>query len=83
MKFGKFNAVLFSGLLLSGCVTSTEPPKEPSLYEAYDKTVEDLRLAVDRGEITVTEAERLRKEAFKKYLDELKEVRVAMEYRNY
>ncbi len=67
---------------LTGCRTTQEKP-EPNYYDGYNQTVEMLKASVDRGELTVTEAEELRQEAFKKYTGEMKEKQVAMAYRNY
>ena len=75
-------AILVSLQGLTGCRTTEEKP-QPQYYDGYDHTVEMLKASVDRGELTVSEAEELRQEAFEKYREEMKEKRIAMEYRNY
>lgn len=75
-------AVLVGGL--SSC--ATPPPQaepKPGLYKEYDEKVNELREAVDRGELTVAEAEIMRKEAFAEYMKQVEEKQVKMEYRNY
>lgn len=67
---------------LTACRT-TQEKSELTYYDGYNQTVEMLKASVDRGELTVSEAEKLRQEAFKKYTDEMKEKQIAMEYRNY
>lgn len=75
-------AVLMGGL--SSCAT---PPPQPEpkagLYKEYDEKVNELREAVDRGELTIAEAEIMRKEAFAEYMKQVEEKQVKMEYRNY
>ena len=82
----RFLIVLFlltAPLALTSCSTAGEHKAGPELYARYDARVEELRRAVDRGEITVSEAEELRKEAFEDYLKEIEKMQVEMEYRNY
>ena len=50
-----------------------EPPDMPMTYGRYDNYVQSLRIATNRGEISATEAERLRQEAYREYLNYLKE----------
>lgn len=72
-----------AGILLSSC--ATPPPLEPKagLYKEYDEKVNALRDAVNRGEMTVAEAEIHRQEAFREYRKQVEEKQVQMEYRNY
>ena len=79
-----FFALLILSLSVShfACHT-TEKAEKPGLYQTYDQKVLELRDAVRRDEMTVSEAEELRQEAFREYLQELQEHRVDMEYRNY
>jgi len=67
----------------AGCRTMDKPVPEPAYYEKYDLYVTELHRAVDRGEMTVAEAEKLRQEAFRSYLQELQEQQEFAEYRNY
>lgn len=69
-------------LVASSCTTA-EIAEEPPLYEEYDRRVNELREAVEKGALTVTEAEQLRQEAFQDYMENLKKKRTGMEYRNY
>ncbi len=72
------------GLALSSCTTA-KPPIEPppGYYKEYDEKVNELRDAVDRGELTVAEAEDMRQKAFREYVQQVEEKQVRMEYRNY
>lgn len=71
-------------ILFSAC--NTMPAKQHTdaySYEEYDAKVDSLRAAVDRGDLSVTEAEELRQEAFKEYIEAVRERQVELEYRNY
>lgn len=79
-----FFALLMLSLALSHFACNTaEKAEKPGLYQTYDQKVLELRDAVRRDEMTVSEAEQLRQEAFREYLEELQEHRVDMQYRNY
>jgi len=78
----------FLGLMVAfslvSCANSAKREEAPStLYDEYDQTVLDLKARVDRGELSVVEAENLRQRAFRDYLTELKSVRIAREARNW
>lgn len=70
-------------VLMSGCQTMEKPVRQPAYYEKYDLYVSELRNAVDRGEMTVEEAESLRQKAYADYVKELGDKRIEAEYRNY
>ena len=83
---GKYSLWIFGilSLTLTSCTTA-KPPIEPppGYYKEYDQKVNELRDAVDRGELTVAEAEDMRQKAFRDYVKEVEEKQVRMEYRNY
>lgn len=68
---------------LSSCATPPPPVPEAGLYKEYDQKVNELREAVDRGELTIAEAEIMRQEAFREYVKQMEDKQVQMEYRNY
>lgn len=71
-------------ILFSAC--NTMPAKkqtELNSYEDYDQRVNGLRMAVERGDMSVTEAEELRQKAFQDYLAAVRDRQVELEYRNY
>jgi len=84
--FKKTSGLVWASLiLLSACNTMPQKDANPEsgYYETYDAKVDSLRLAVERGDLSVTEAEEQRKEAFQEYLHAVRDKRIELEYRNY
>lgn len=78
----KFLLGIFLSIFLAACASEPEPI-EPPMFEKYDQYSDQLHEQVKTGEITVAEAEKLRREAFRNYLAELKEYRIDREARNW
>lgn len=80
----KFHGIWILMLCLSAC--NTMPDKkmtEQYSYAEYDQRVNELKGAVERGDLSVTEAETMRQEAFRDYLEAVRERQIELEYRNY
>ncbi|HTL48685.1 MAG TPA: hypothetical protein VL688_11565 [Verrucomicrobiae bacterium] len=79
-----FWAVVVSLACLSlSCKTMEQERSWPTLYEKYDLYATELQHAVERGEMTISEAETLRQEAYRGYLKDLEKQQILAEHRNY
>ena len=83
MKSAQFAAILLMAALSFSCKTMEMERKWPTLYEKYDLYASELQEAVERGELTITEAEVLRQEAYRGYLKDLERHQIQAEARNY
>lgn len=80
----KFHGVWILMLFLSACNTMPEKTMTQQYsYEQYDERVQGLKDSVARGDLSVTEAEAMRQEAFREYLEAVRERQIELEYRNY